>query len=101
MENNTKRIQDLYDEIEYQDKVNSKTYFENDTYKLVLFAMKKKHILKPNSVAMDALLLILEGQAKITIDDKECVLNLGESIILPKNINHGVCPITNVKFVFN
>jgi GT2 family glycosyltransferase len=29
---------DLYNEIEYQDKVNSKIHFESDAYKLILFA---------------------------------------------------------------
>lgn len=48
---------------------------------------------------MDPPLLILEGQAKITMDDKEYVLNSGESIVLSKNSLHGVYPITNVKFV--
>lgn len=99
MDNKTNEEHNLASKIEYQDKVNNKIYFESDAYKMILFAMKKEHILKPHSASMDTPLLILEGQAKVTIDDKEYVLNIGESIVLPKNISHGVYPITNVKFV--
>lgn len=99
MNNTTKTEHNLSSKIEYQDNLNNKIYFESDAYKMILFAMKKEHILKPHSAPMDTPLLILEGQAKITIDDKEYVLNTGESIVLPKNILHGVYPITNVKFV--
>ncbi|MGC1205515.1 MAG: cupin domain-containing protein [Flavobacteriaceae bacterium] len=95
----TKTEHNLSSKIEYLDKVNNKIYFESDAYKMILFAMKKEHILKPHSAPMDTPLLILEGQAKITIDDKEYVLRPNESIVLPKNMLHGVYPITNVKFV--
>lgn len=89
----------LSNEIEYQDKMNNKVYFESDAYKMILFAMKKEHVLKPHSAPMDTPLLILEGQAKITIDAKEHILSSGESIVLPKDIDHGVYPLTDVKFV--
>ncbi|GGX11049.1 cupin domain-containing protein [Aquimarina muelleri] len=99
MDNKAKTEYNLSSKIEYQDKVNNKIYFESEGYKMILFAMKKEHILKPHTSPMDTPLLILEGQAKITIDDKEYALTTGESIVLPKNILHGVYPITNVKFV--
>ncbi len=89
----------LSSQIEYQDKVNNRVYFKGDAYKMILFAMKKEHVLKPHSASMDTPVLILEGQARITIGDKEHILNTGESIVLPKNIDHGVYPITDVKFV--
>lgn len=89
----------LSSKIDYKDTVNNTVYFESDTYKMILFALKKDQILKPHSAKMDAPLLMLEGQAKITIGDKEHILSNGESIILPKDIEHGVYPVTNVKFV--
>lgn len=89
----------LASKIDYQDKVNNKIYFESDSYKMILFAMKKDQVLKPHSAPMDTPLLLLEGQAKITIDTKEHILSSGESIVLPKDIKHGVYPITDVKFV--
>lgn len=99
MNTKIKHEKTLSNEIEYQDKVNKTVYFESDAYKMILFAMKKEHVLKPHSASMDTPLLILEGQAKITIGAKEYILNSGESIVLPKNIDHGVYPITDIKFV--
>lgn len=89
----------LSNQIEYKDQVNNTVYFEGESYKMLLFAMKKEQVLKPHSAPMDTPLLILEGQAKITIDAAEHILSAGESIVLPKDINHGVYPITDVKFV--
>ena len=89
----------LANQIEYQDKIDNKVYFESEAYKMILFAMKKEHVLKPHSAPMDTPLLMLEGQAKITIGDAEHILSSGEAIVLPKDIEHGVYPITDVKFV--
>lgn len=96
---NTKRVVDLYDEIKYLDQVNRKIYFKSEAYKLILFAMKEEHALKPYWASIDTLLIILKGQVQITIDDKAHILNSNESMMLSKNINHRICPITNVKFV--
>jgi quercetin dioxygenase-like cupin family protein len=98
-ESSAKKEQKLSDKIEYQEAIHNKVYFESDAYKMILFAMKKEHILKPHKAPMSTPLLVLEGEAKITIDAKEYVLSAGESIVLPKDILHGIYPITNVKFV--
>ncbi len=89
----------LANTIEYQDKINKAVYYESDAYKMILFAMKSNQTLKPHTAEMNTPLLVLEGKAKITIDGKQHILKAGESIILPKNINHGVYPITDIKFV--
>jgi quercetin dioxygenase-like cupin family protein len=99
MENNTKSEQTLSNKIEYMDKVNSTVYFESDTYKMMLFALKKDQKIEPHSAITDTPLLILEGKTKIVIDSETHILSTGESIILPKNINHAVYPITDIKFV--
>ncbi|MEH6537205.1 MAG: cupin domain-containing protein [Psychroserpens sp.] len=52
--------------------------------------MKKEQTLNPHSAPMDTPLLILEGEAKITIDQKTYTLSTGESIILPRNLDHAV-----------
>jgi quercetin dioxygenase-like cupin family protein len=85
--------------VDYQDKVQSTIYYESDAYKMILFAMKKEQLLKPHSAIMDTPLLMLEGEVKITIDEKSHILKAGESIILPKNVDHGVYPISDIKFV--
>lgn len=89
----------LTSQIDYADTVNNSVLFEGEAYKMILFAMKKEHVLKPHSAPMDTPLLILEGSAKITIGPKEHTLNKGDLITLPKEIDHGVYPITDVKFL--
>lgn len=100
MKNNTETKKNiLTNQVEYEDKINSKIYYESDAYKMILFAMKKDQTLKPHSAPMDTPLLMLEGEATINIDKNTYVLNEGESIILPKNIDHAVSPISDIKFV--
>jgi quercetin dioxygenase-like cupin family protein len=99
MKNSTKSEQALSHKIEYRDTVNSAVYFEGNTYKMMLFALKKDQKIEPHSAAMDTPLLILEGKTKISIDNEEHILSTGESIILKKNIDHAVYPITDVKFL--
>tara|TARA_R110000772_G_scaffold20517_2_gene57168 strand:+ start:538 stop:903 length:366 start_codon:yes stop_codon:yes gene_type:complete len=89
----------LSKKIEYTDKINNKVFYENENYKMILFAIKKDQVLKPHSAPMSTPLLILEGSAKVTIGDKEFILQEGDDIVLPKDIAHGVYPLSNVKFL--
>ena len=79
--------------------MNNKVYYESDAYKMILFAIKKEQTLKPHSATMDTPLLMLEREAKITIGKKTHVLSHGQSIILPKDLDHAVYPISDTKFV--
>jgi len=89
----------LSEKIEYAEKINNKVFYESENYKMILFAIKKNQILKPHSAPMDTPLLILEGSSKVTIGDEEFVLHEGDDIVLPKGIDHGVYPLSNVKFL--
>jgi quercetin dioxygenase-like cupin family protein len=89
----------LANQVAYQKKVHSKVYYDRDAYKMIIFAMKKEHTLKPHSAPMDTPLLMLEGEVKITIGDSTHILSKGESIVLPKSIDHGVYPMSDIKFV--
>jgi len=97
--NNTMSPNNLAKKIDYKDTINNTVFFEGEAYKMILFAMKKEHTLKPHSAPMDTPLLILEGSAIITIGKEEHTLNKGDIITLPKEIDHGVYPVTDVKFL--
>ncbi|HBY66705.1 MAG TPA: hypothetical protein DEG69_02360 [Flavobacteriaceae bacterium] len=84
--------------VEYGDKIVNKTIFESD-YKMIVFAMRKDQDLKPHSASMEAPMLMLEGSAKVTIGDETTIVEKGDIITLPKNIVHGVYPITDCKFL--
>ncbi|MGJ8684951.1 MAG: cupin domain-containing protein [Nonlabens sp.] len=89
----------LASQIEYGDKTANKVVFESNAYKMILFAMKSDQVLKPHSAPMDAPLYMIEGSAKITIGKKEHTVVAGDLINLPKDIDHGVYPITDCKFL--
>ena len=85
-------------QVEYGDKMVNKVVFDSD-YKMIVFALKKGQDLQPHSAPMDAPLLMLEGSAKVTIGDKETVVVKGDMITLPKDLDHGVYPVTDCKFL--
>ena len=79
----------LVDQISYQDgQVISKTLGQNQGVGLTLFCLPK-----------DALVTLLEGRAKITIDDKDYIVSAGESIVLPANHPHALYALENFKFL--
>ena len=49
----------------------------------------------------DALVTVLEGTGKFTIDGKEFLLQQGESIIMPKDIPHAVYGEQRFKMLLN
>ena len=89
----------LSEKIEYAENINNKIFYESENYKMILFAIKKDQVLKPHSAPMDTPLLVLAGSAKVTIGEEEFVLHEGDDIVLPKDIPHGVYPLSNVKFL--
>jgi quercetin dioxygenase-like cupin family protein len=99
-QNTTEKLSEnsLSAKIEYGDKMATKTIFESH-YQMILFAMKKGQDLKPHSAPMAAPLVMLEGSAKVTIGNKETIVNKGDIITLPKEIMHGIYPVTDCKFL--
>ena len=81
----------LKDEIAYQDgQVASKTLAQNEHVSLTLFAFEKDEEISTHESGGDAMVTVLDGIGKITIDGKAYILNVGESIIMPAGIPHAV-----------
>ena len=99
-QNTTEKLSEnnLSAKVEYGDKMVTKTVFESH-YKMILFALKNGQDLKPHSAPMDAPLVMLEGSAKVTIGKEETIVKKGDIITLPKDVMHGVYPITDCKFL--
>ncbi|MDP5078069.1 MAG: cupin domain-containing protein [Nonlabens sp.] len=89
----------LASQIAYGDKISNKVVFDGSNYKMLVFALKSDQVLKSHSAPMDAPLYMLEGSATITIGNEKHILEAGDLITLPKDINHGVYPITDCKFM--
>lgn len=67
--------------------------------RLVLMAFDAGEGLKPHKAPGDALVLALEGKAKLLVGDKEIEIESGEQIVFPANVIHNVTAITRFKMM--
>ena len=68
-------------------------------FRLVLMAFDAGEGLKPHKAPGDALVLALEGKAKLLVGDKEIEIESGEQIVFPANVIHNVTAITRFKMM--
>ncbi len=81
----------LKDEISYQEgQVVSKTLAQNECVSLTLFAFEKGEEISTHESGGDAMVTVLEGTGKFTIDNVEHILHEGQTIIMPFHVPHSV-----------
>jgi quercetin dioxygenase-like cupin family protein len=79
----------LADLVTYQPgQVVSRTLAQNAATSLTLFAFPEGEGLSAHTTPADALAIILDGRAAITIGDATQTLGAGESIVMPANVSH-------------
>ena len=71
-------------------KVISRTFVQRPDLSITLFAFAAGEGVSTHSAPGDAMLYVLEGQAKVTIGGKPMTVNAGEVVVMPANIPHGV-----------
>jgi quercetin dioxygenase-like cupin family protein len=87
----TARAKDLDALIEYAaDSVVSKTLVDKDPGTVTLFAFDAGQRLSEHTAPFDALVLIVDGQAVITIAREELTVSAGQVVIMPANVPHAV-----------
>lgn len=90
----------LADLVEYQpDKVSSLTLAQKPGVGITLFAFDKNEGVSTHAAPGDAMVYILDGEAKITIDNIDHLLTAGETINMPSGIPHSVNAITRFKML--
>jgi quercetin dioxygenase-like cupin family protein len=86
--------------IEYQGgAIVSKTLINKGTGTVTLFAFDKGESLSEHTAPFDAIVNILEGGAKITIDGKPYNLKSGEMIIMPGGKPHALQAVEKFKMM--
>lgn len=70
-----------------------------DGFKLVILAFDAGEGLKPHKAPGDALVIALEGKAKLLVGDEEIEIESGEQIVFPANVIHNVTAITRFKML--
>ena len=86
-----KKVLKLKNEIDYQaGQVVSKTLVQNELVSVTLFSFEKGEEISTHAAGGDAMVTVLEGKGKFTIDGDIYYLEEGETIIMPKDIPHSV-----------
>ena len=81
----------LAEEVQYRDgQIVSKTLAQNNRHSLTLFAFEKGEEISSHESGGDALVYALDGTGKITIGDKDYLLQKGEAIVMPARVPHAV-----------
>ncbi|NBH33704.1 cupin domain-containing protein [Clostridiaceae bacterium] len=81
----------LKDLVAYQDgQVVSKTLVQNDKVSMTLFSFDKGEEISTHASGGDAMVTVLEGVGRFTVDGQVFLLKEGETLIMPKDIPHAV-----------
>lgn len=92
-------VLNLADQIAFHEgQVSSKTLVQNKGVGLTLFSIPQGEGISAHKAPGDALVTVLEGKARITIDQTDYEVSVGESIVMPANIPHALYGIENFKF---
>ena len=93
-------ILQLKDEISVQEgQVVSKTLSQNEALSLSLFSFDVNEEISTHRSEGDALVTILSGTARITIDNTPFVLSEGQTILMPAQKPHAVFAETAMKMM--
>ena len=95
-------VLELKNQVAYQDgQVVSKTLVQNDAVSVTLFAFEKGEEISTNESGGDAMVTVLEGTGRFTIDGQVYILNAGETIIMPAGRPHAVFGEERFKMLLN
>lgn len=82
------KLTDLVNAAEGQ--VVSKTLAQNDAVSVTVFAFDKNEEISTHASDGDAMVTVLEGTAKLTVDGHPHLVKAGESFVMPSNKPHAV-----------
>ena len=77
----------------------SRQVLKNEKGSITLFAFDKGEGLSEHTAPFDAMVLLLDGKAGITIGGKLNILQAGEAIIMPANVPHALNAMERFKMM--
>src|SRR5215813_1757140 len=84
-------ISDLAKEVQPPDKgILSRTLFNDDRLKAVLFGFAQGEELSEHTTSMPAILHFLQGEAKLTLGDDTLEAQPGTWVHMPKGLRHSI-----------
>ena len=72
------------------DSVVSKTILDSRPGTLTLFAFDRGQKLSEHTSPYDAVVQVIEGAARLTIDGQDVVVSAGRIVVMPANVPHAV-----------
>ena len=98
--NKEPEVKKLSSIVNYQEgTIVSTTIITKEAGTVTIFAFDKEQGLSEHTAPFDAMIIILDGDAEITISKKPYQLTTGDSIIMPANEPHAVQAITSFKMI--
>ena len=86
-----KEILELKEQIAYQEgQVTSKTLVQNPAVSVTLIAFEKDEEISTHESGGDAMVTVLEGTGRITIEGEEYIVTEGQTIVMPARKPHAV-----------
>jgi quercetin dioxygenase-like cupin family protein len=90
----------LVDLVSYSEgTVVSRTLAQTATLTLTVFAFDRGEGLSTHSAPGDALVQVLDGEARITIGGKDVVAKAGEVVVMPANVPHALHAASRFKML--
>lgn len=97
---NTGEVFNVANSVEYAAQtVVSRAVLKKDIGNVTLFAFDKGEGLSEHTAPFDAMVVLLDGKAEITIGGKSHLLEQGEAIIMPANITHALKALERFKMM--
>ena len=88
------------DLVQYQDgAVVSRSIADRPTGTITLFAFAAGQSLSEHTAPFDALLMVLDGQAEVTVSGKANQVSAGQMIVMPADQPHAVKAATDFKML--
>lgn len=82
-----------------EDSITSRTFYQDDQVKAILFAFDAGQSLSKHTAAMPAIIHILEGEADVEMGDKTHAAQPGAWFHMDANLPHSVIAKTKLKML--
>ncbi|OGS41064.1 MAG: cupin [Euryarchaeota archaeon RBG_13_31_8] len=93
-------VEKLINLVDYQKgTIVSKTIIDKKAGTVTIFAFDKNQSLSEHTAPFDALIIVVEGEVKVTISGRSFKLKKDDVIIMPANEPHAVNALTQMKMV--
>ena len=97
---NFSEVHNLADLVGYEDgRVVSRTFAQNPTLSLTLFAFDAGEGVSTHTAPGDAMVQVLDGEALVNIDGKEMIVGAGQVVVMPADVPHLVTAVQQFKML--